>query len=270
MTVKEIYHSLLDNKIPLADIKGIFDGYFKIDFNSIILHEEDYCCSKEVFEDLLSKLKNGYPVNYLIGYIDILGMRFFLNEDTLIPRIETEDFIYNYLRQNYDLNGLKILDLCTGSGFIAILIKRYFKEATVFASDIVSNALTIAKKNSEYNKTDISFIKSDFLNDIDMKFDVIISNPPYIEEDNEDVNAPFEPHIALFSGKDGLDSYRKIFKLLDSRLTKKGSAFFEIESTNANKVINLFKSINDNYSIEIIKDLYQRDRYIKFEKINLD
>lgn len=270
MTVKEIYNSLLSNMIPLADVKGIFDGYFKIDFNTIMIHENDFCCSKEAYDILLSKLKQGYPVNYLIGYIDILGMRFFLNEDTLIPRIETEDFIYNNLRVNYNLNKRKVLDLCTGSGFIAILIKRYFNDAMVYASDIVDNALSMAKRNCEYNNVDVTFLKSDYLDDINMRFDFIVSNPPYIEEKNKDVNAPFEPHIALFSGEDGLDSYRHIFKLLDSRLNENGLAFFEIESTNADKVIKLFKSINTNYSIETIKDLYNRDRYIKFKKLNRD
>lgn len=259
MTYNEFFRKAKEANIPLADIRVVFNGYFKMPFDYLGIHGDEEAKNAD---EVLEKLKAGYPSNYLAGYIDILSLHILLNESTLIPRNETADFIYNYLYQ-LDLNGKKILDLCTGSGFIAIAIKKKFPNAIVYASDISSDALAIAKKSSEINNTAITFIQSDFLDDIHDKFDIIISNPPYIEEDSKDVDAPFEPHIALFSGKDGLDSYRSIFKSLFSHLNENGKAYFELESTNSKNTEKLFKDINkDKYHTEIWKDSYGRDRYL--------
>lgn len=266
MTYNEIFRELTDHQIPLADIKMIFDGYFHVEFDRLGILGEKEAVQKEEISNLIQKLESGYPVSYLVGYTDILSMRIFLNEDTLIPRIETEDFVYTYLRDHFDFNHKKVLDLCTGSGFIALAIKKIYKDADVTASDICENALKMAKKNSEFNNFKIKIVKSDFLNDIHEKFDVIISNPPYIEEDSKDVDAPFEPKLALFSGKDGLDSYRSIFHNLDSHLNKEGIAFFEMESTNVKKTVSLMEKENPNYEWKVIRDLYQRERYLQVKK----
>ncbi len=266
MTYNEIFHSLRENEIPLADIRDIFDGYFHVDFDRIgIIGDEDKV-SMEEFDILLKKLKSGYPVAYLIGYTDILSLHLFLNEDTLIPRMETADFIYSHIRENHDFDGKNILDLCTGSGFIALAIKKYFSSACVMGSDISDGALRMARKNAEYNNLDVSFVKSDFLKDIDRTFDVIISNPPYIEEDSNEVDAPFEPALALFSGKDGMDSYRSIFRDLDGHLNHGGYAFFELEAKNAQKTLRLMKEMNPDYESYVIKDLYGRDRFLVSRK----
>ena len=266
MTYNEIFRELAHHKIPLADIKMIFDGYFHVEFDRLGILGEKGNISEEEIYNLIQKLEKGYPVSYLVGYTDILSMRIFLNEDTLIPRIETEDFIYTYLKDHFDFNHKSILDLCTGSGFIALAIKKIYKDADVTASDICDNALKMAKKNSEFNDLKIKLIKSDFLNDIQEKYDVIISNPPYIEEDSKEVDAPFEPKLALFSGKDGLDSYRSIFHNLDSHLNKGGIAFFEMESSNAKKTVSLMEKENPNYTWKVINDLYQRERYLEVKK----
>lgn len=259
MTYNEFFRKAKEANIPLADIRVVFNGYFNMPFDYIGIHGDD---EAKGADEVLEKLKSGYPSNYLAGYIDILSLHILLNESTLIPRNETADFIYNYLYQ-MDLNGKKILDLCTGSGIIAIAVKKRFPNAIVYASDVSLDALSIAKKSSEINNTDITFMKSDFLKDIHDKFDIIISNPPYIEENSKDVDAPFEPHIALYSGKDGLDSYRSIFKDLPSHLNENGSAYFELESTNSTSTEKLFKEINkDRYHTEIWKDTYDRDRYL--------
>lgn len=264
MTYHQIFQTLTEHNIPLADIKVIFDGYFHVDFDRLgIIGKEN---GPKDITPLLEKLDQGYPVAYLVGYTDILSLHLFLNEDTLIPRIETEDFVYSYLKYNYDFNHKKVLDLCTGSGFIALAIKKIFPDAILYASDIVDNALSIARKNADYNHLDVTFLKSDFLKDIHDTFDVIISNPPYIEEDSKDVDAPFEPALALFSGKDGLDSYRSIFTDLDSHLNQGGLSFFELESTNSQKTLDLMHSKNPEYETRIIQDLYQRDRYLEAKK----
>lgn len=250
------------NNIPLADIKVIFDGVFHVDFDRLgIIGEKDE--PEKEYQFILKKLKAGYPAYYLAGYIDILSLHIFLNEDTLIPRTETEDFIYTYLKNNLDLNGKKILDLCTGSGFIAMACKKIYPGSIVDASDICENALSAAKRSAEYNSLDIRFIKSDFLEDIHDTYDVILCNPPYIEEGNDDVDAPFEPDLALYSGKDGLDSYRHIFRELKEHLNPNGISFFEMESTNVKNTVSVLMELCPDASYEVIEDCYQRQRYLK-------
>ena len=264
MKYNDILHILSQKGLPLADIKDIFDGYFKVEFDRLgIIGEEE--CQMDI-TPLLEKIDKHYQISYLVGYTYMAGMRIYLNQDTLIPRIETEDFILNYLNPNYDLNGKEVLDLCTGSGFIALLIKKLYPKAIVTGSDIVLNALEMAKKNAQYNDLNISFVQSDFLFDIHQKYDFIVSNPPYIEVGSKDVFAPYEPELALFSGVDGLDSYRAIFKELDSHLKEGGQAFFELESTNSKATFNLFRQCYPSYDAEVIQDLYKRDRYLVVKK----
>lgn len=214
--------------------------------------------------EVLTKLKHGYPAVYLVGYDTIRGLKIYLNEDVLIPRTETIEFLYDYLKNNFDLNNKTVLDLCTGSGVIALSVKNLYPEAKVTASDISIKALNLAMKSSLENKKEITFIQSDFLKDISASFDIIISNPPYIEEDSQDVDAPFEPELALFSGKDGCDSYRSIFKELENHLHKEGYAFFELEATNAKKVQDLFLSMYPKgYKTKLIQDMEKKDRYLE-------
>lgn len=264
MKAKEVYHQLL-SFLPLADIKTVFDGYFTIPFDSLLLNEEKEIEDKKAVE-AIKKLKQGYPANYLAGYINIAGLHLFLNKDTLIPRTETEDFVLNILPTYVDLSNKNILDLCTGGGFIACAVKKRWPTAKVIASDISDSALDCAKKSAFYNHLDITFLKSDFLKYIPDTFDVILSNPPYIEEDSKEVEAPFEPRLALYSGKDGLDSYRAIFTLLDSHLNVSGRAYFEIESTNKERTIALAKAMLPSYEMRITNDLYNRPRYLEMKK----
>lgn len=264
MTYNEFFREAQKIGIPIADIRVVFNGYFNMPFDYIGIHGDEE--AKDALK-ALELLKQGYPSNYLAGYIDMLSLHILLDESTLIPRNETADFIYNYLYQ-LDLNNKKILDLCTGSGFIAMALKKKFPNADIYASDISDQALSIAKKSSEINDTPIHFIHSDFLKDIKDTFDIIVSNPPYIEENSTDIFAPFEPALALFSGIDGLDSYRSIFSDLTSHLNKSGSAYFELESTNSQNTKNLFDSMNKgNFKSDIWKDSYGRDRYLIVESI---
>ncbi len=269
MTYNEIFSLYYKEGIPLADIRTVFDYVFHFPFSGLGIHGDmDQISSKEAI-NILNKLKVGYPAVYLSGYDIIRGNKIYLNENVLIPRTETIEFLYDYVKNNQDWNQKKILDLCTGSGFIAISLKSLFPEAEIHASDISDNALALAEKSAKENKKEIKFIKSDFLYNIDYIYDVIISNPPYIEEDSCEVNAPFEPSLALFSGKDGCDSYRKIFPLLNSHLSSHGLAFFELESTNAKKVATLLDDLTSNsFDEEIIYDMEGKPRYLKAKKKN--
>ncbi len=264
MTYNDFFREAQKIGIPIADIRVVFNGYFHMPFDYIGIHGEEE--AKDALK-ALELLKQGYPSNYLAGYIDMLSLHLLLDESTLIPRNETADFIYNYLYP-LDLNNKKILDLCTGSGFIAMALKKRYPSAEIYASDISNQALSIAKRSSEINDTPIHFIHSDFLKNIDDTFDIIVSNPPYIEENSKDVFAPFEPRLALFSGIDGLDSYRSIFLDLPAHLNKSGKAYFEIESTNSLNTKKLFDSMNkERFKSDIWKDSYGRDRYLIVESI---
>ncbi|MFA6829101.1 MAG: peptide chain release factor N(5)-glutamine methyltransferase [Bacilli bacterium] len=267
MTYNQAVSSFYNHKIPLADIRTVIDGYFGMDFNSLGIHGEEDSINEEDFKYVLERLQSGYPAVYLSGYDIIRENKVFLTEDVLIPRTETIAFIYGYLKGYYEFNNHKVLDLCTGSGFIAMAIKSIYPDSQVTASDISDKALDLAKKSAKFNNLDISFLKSDFLSDINDTFDVIISNPPYIEEDSIDTEAPFEPELALYSGKDGCDSYRKIFSLLDKKLNKDGAAFFELEASNALKVKDIFLSIYpQGYEITLIKDMENKNRYLEVRK----
>lgn len=264
MTYQEFFIKASSSHIPLADIRVIFDGYFRMPFDSIAIHGNE---KAEGAEEVLERLKEGYPANYLAGYIDILSLHLFLNESTLIPRNETAYFVHDDLFQR-DFQHKKILDLCTGSGLIAIAMKKHFPDADVYASDISEDALQIARKNAEYNETDIHFLHSDYLKTISDTFDVIICNPPYIEEGSKDVDAPFEPALALYSGKDGLDSFRSIFNDLTTHLNPGGEAYFELESTNAENTLSLFHQYNQKgFLTKLIRDCYGRNRFLSVKSI---
>lgn len=267
MKAEDLFRRLRMSRIPLADIRVVFNGYLDFPFDSISIHGDDEI-DDEKAEHAIKRLEEGYPANYLAGYIDILGLHLHLNEDTLIPRNETADFIYTNIKDNKDFDNKKILDLCTGSGFIALAIKKYHPSSDITGSDISEGALKIAIKNASENNLDVRFIKSDYFKDIDQVFDIVVCNPPYIEEDSKDVDAPFEPKIALYSGKDGLDSYRAIFIELHNHLIKGGIAYFELESTNSKNTENLFLSMHKKgYKTTILKDSYGRDRYLKIESL---
>lgn len=264
MTYQEFYNLCFKENIPLADIRIVLEGYFSFDFNRLGIDGNKDNISKDKANEIINKLKSGYPSCYIAGYDIIRENKIFLNENVLIPRTETISFIYGYIKDNYNFSNLNILDLCTGSGFIAIALKSLFESSNITASDISQEALNLAIKSAEYNNKEIKFIKSDFLKNIDEKFDVIISNPPYIEENSKDVDAPYEPSLALYSGKDGCDSYREIFKDLDSHLNDDGISFFELEASNALKVEELLHKIQENeFKTEIIYDMENKPRFLK-------
>ena len=268
MQLRKVISLYQEKGIPLADIKTVFDGYFHIPFEQAMFSLEEIEDSK--VKDTLLLLEKGYPANYLSGSITIQGIHLFLNEDTLIPRNETIAFVFEYIKDNYDFNQKKVLDLCTGSGLIALSIKKIYPESMVYASDISFSALNMAKKSAQEAKMDITFLHSDYLKDIKDSFDVILSNPPYIPLHAKDVQAPFEPALALFGGEDGLDPYRIILKDLYDHLNDKGLALFEMDSRNCYEVTydkdGLIQQYKDLYEIEAIKDVYQRYRYLKLVK----
>lgn len=203
----------------------------------------------------------GRPLWYCVGDTEFYGYKIKVDERVLIPRPETERLVETALGViNKDS---AVLDLCTGSGAIAIAVKKE-SDATVTAADISEDALAVAKENAELNSADIEFIKSDMFEDLKGRsFDVIISNPPYINKadmENLQNEVKFEPELALFGGEDGLDYYRTIAKYAPKFLNKGGALFMEIGYDQAEAVTKLLKKAKD---IKVIKDYEGNDRIVK-------
>lgn len=201
----------------------------------------------------------GRPLWYVLGTCDFYGYEFNVDERALIPRPETEELCYNALKEIKAEN--KVLDLCTGSGAIAITIKLK-SGASVTASDISKEALSLAHENAQKLGADISFVESDMFENIEGKFDFILSNPPYIKK--EDIKGlqkeiAFEPVSALDGGEDGLDFYRVIAAKAKEHLTENGKLFLEIGYDQKEALIDLFKDFSH---IEVLKDASQNDRIL--------
>ncbi len=257
MLSKDLIRLYTSKDIPLADTKEIIDFYFGLDFDRSETDTREMD-DKEAYS-VLERLKQGEPSAYITGYIISDGVKINLNRSTLIPRIETEEFVFETLYKE-DLSDKKVLDLCTGSGFIAMLIKHRFPSCDVTASDISDDCLSIAERSALENNLDIGFVRSDYLKDIEGRFDVIVSNPPYIGE-NEEVDAPFEPPLALYAGKEGLDSYVSIFKDLRKHVNVNSKCYFEL-GVNSQKVYSLAKETFPEADIRFIKDLENKNRYL--------
>ena len=176
--------------------------------------EELISVSKDIEHDY-KLLKDGYPIQYLIGYVDFYGYKINVNEDVLIPRYETEYLLEKVINISKKIfsNKINILDIGTGSGAISIVLKNELN-SNVTACDISKKALNVAINNAKINNSSIKFIKSDIFSNINDKFDIIISNPPYISSDEVIMDSvkKYEPNLALYAPKDGLYFYEEIIK----------------------------------------------------------
>ncbi|MBQ6285261.1 MAG: peptide chain release factor N(5)-glutamine methyltransferase [Bacilli bacterium] len=226
--------------------------------------EELLRVSKNIDEDY-NKLLNDYPIQYLIGYVDFYGYKINVNKNVLIPRYETEYLVektINYVKQIFD-RKVDILDIGTGSGAISIALKKNLK-SNITAVDISSEALDVAKENANINGTIIDFIESDVFSNVKGEFDVIISNPPYISEDEKIMDSvkKYEPHLALYAKDNGLYFYEKIIDESKKYLNKKFIIAFEIGWWQAESICNIAKKYYHDSKIIVEKDLSQKDRYI--------
>lgn len=219
------------------------------------------------FTKYIEQIIDGKPLQYITQKQEFMGIDFFVNEDVLIPQPDTEILVETVLDicKKYDKQSLRILDLCTGSGAIAISLSKILN-TQVFASDVSIKALKVAEKNNVMNNTKVEFIESNLFEKINgEKFDIIVSNPPYIK--NEEIKllskqVQNEPYIALSGGEDGLDFYRKIIDEAYKHINKNGYLCLEIGYDQKEDLIKLIKQ-NENYEYEnCIKDLSNNDRCI--------
>ena len=222
-------------------------------------------------ERLLSALKrrlDGEPMQYILGTQEFMGLEFKVTPDVLIPRADTETLVEAVLLENH---GMNVLDLCTGSGCIAVSIAHYNKNAYVHGIDISEAALRIAEENAEKNKVSdrVRFSRMDILSELPAGvYDVIVSNPPYIERDviptlQKEV-VGFEPHLALDGGTDGLDFYRRIAEIAPKLLQQSGIIYLEVGHTQAEAVEKLLSDVG--LKTDVIPDLCGIDRVVAGRK----
>ena len=220
--------------------------------------------------DLINKnINEDTPLSHLVGFDYFYDRKFKVTRDVLSPRMETEELIYKVLEyiKKSKKDSFRILDLCTGSGIIAITLKKEIVEkyTEIVASDISEKALSIAIENANNNNANITFIKSDLFDNISGKFDLIISNPPYISYKDKitikDNVLKYDPHLALFAEEDGIYFYRKIIENAVHYLSKDGVIFFEIGYDQKEKIFELGK--NNNFITTVYKDINDRDRIAK-------
>ena len=226
--------------------------------------EELLTVSKDIESDY-KKLLNKYPIQYLIGYVNFYGYKINVNESVLIPRYETEflvEKVIKYCKREFN-KKISILDIGTGSGCIGIVLSKEL-DSDVTCSDISDDALEVAKKNAKENNTNIKFINSDMLNNISDKYDLIISNPPYISYDEEVMESvkKYEPHLALYADNNGLYYYKEILKNISKNLKEKYIIAFEIGMNQAESISNIARKYLDNIKIVVEKDLSNKDRYL--------
>ena len=272
MQIKEI----LNKGNNILKEYNVDDSYIKtrILLSSILGKEKEYLMihdtekvndnAQKEFFDGIEKIKNGFPVQYIVHNQNFMGLEFYVTESVLIPQPDTEILVQECLNLIHSNN--KILDLCTGSGAIGISISKLLKEKNieVVLSDISKEALIVANINCKNNNVNCRLVESDLFENIEEKFDLIVSNPPYIETnviDNLDNEVKSEPIIALDGGIDGLDFYRKIAICAKDYLNINGYLCLEIGYNQNDAVVEILKK-NGYKDIYSKKDLGNNDRIV--------
>ena len=220
----------------------------------------------EIYKKEVMALEEGKPLQYVIGNVNFYGNKFYINENVLIPRFETEELVEQtteYIKKFFT-EPVDIIDLGCGSGVIGLTLEQKVSTNSVNLIDISEKALEVTKVNKEKLNSKANLIQSDMFENINKKYDVIISNPPYIKttEEIEDIVLNNEPHLALFAGVDGLDCYKKIINNLPNHMKDKCLVAFEIGMTQAGDITNLAKEVLGNIKVEVKKDLSGKDRML--------
>jgi release factor glutamine methyltransferase len=214
--------------------------------------------------EITRKRAQNIPLQYLLGYAWFYGYQFIVGKGVLIPRPETEILVEKVLREK---NRMKVLEIGTGSGAIAIILKKKHPQWQLTASDNSAAALQFAEQNIKLHQIELQLVKSDLFTKINGKFDIIVSNPPYISsKDYKKLPAEIklhEPAQALIAGERGLEFYKKILKNAKEHLTKNGVIYFEIGEEQADDITRL---ACDYRKVEIYKDLNGRDRVVRIER----
>lgn len=266
MKILEYYFQMtpgLKSKAQARDLGWLF----RYTLNGIDINEWQYRDISEkdaaVLAEGVNRLANDEPLAYILGTADFYWCKINVSPDVLIPRPETENLCDIIATQTKETN-CRMLDLCTGSGCIAIALKKAKPTWTVDAVDISPKAVEIARQNASQNAVDVNIFESDMWQNILAKYDIIVSNPPYIDSlgmaNLPDSVRNYEPHLALFGGDDGLDYYRNIAANAPQFLNANGSLYLEVGDNQAGAIAELLR---ENFiNIDIQKDLFGMERYV--------
>ena len=235
----------------------------------IIIHNKEELTIEQEnsYNEYVARIIIGEPIQYIIGKQEFMGIDFKVNPSVLIPQPDTEILVERTIEILKHLKEPKVLDLCTGSGAIAVSIAKYVPNSIIFASDISKQALEIARQNDNENK--VNFVHSNLFENIDGEFNVIVSNPPYIktsEIQRLSKEVQNEPLLALDGGQDGLFFYREIIKQAHKYLEEQGYLCIEIGEDQKEQVITLINNCSYYKNIQAFKDLSGHDRVIICEK----
>ncbi|HFH9945908.1 TPA: peptide chain release factor N(5)-glutamine methyltransferase [Streptococcus suis] len=231
----------------------------------LLLRQDVSPDDQELLNHIFQQLSQHRPAQYIIGKADFHGLEFAVDERVLIPRPETEELVDLILQEN-SRAGLRILDIGTGSGAIAISLAKARPDWQVVAVDISTDALAVAQENARSNQVSVQFIQSDVLQAVTGQFDIIVSNPPYISPDDKDeVGANVltsEPHLALFAEEDGLAIYRQIAEQAGAFLKENGKLYFEIGYKQGQALTDLLVLHFPEKRVRVIKDQFGQDRKV--------
>ncbi len=245
-------------KLNKTELNPIITGALKNPLTHYIMTDKINFLEYLKVKMVLYKISKHIPLNYILKNQNFCGFDFYVNKHVLAPRPETELLVGKTL--HFVKNGDKVLDLCTGSGCIAISLEKFLEEKDIIAHidavDISHKALKVAKKNAKLNSSNVNFIKSDLFENLKEKYDIIVSNPPYINK--EDMRAldievkKYDPALALYGGEDGLEFYKKIIESCKNYLSNNGIILFEIGINQENDVAKMLE--NKGFKTEIVKD----------------
>ena len=285
--LQNIFHKELDPIYGKDEVDSFFflstEHYIDLPRFQLVLQPEFTITKVEydVFFKTLESLKQQKPIQYILGETEFYGLPFKVNENVLIPRPETEEIValilQNIKKQKLNSKTIKVLDIGTGSGCIAVSLAKHLPNAKVYALDVSKKALKVAKANAELNNVEITFIEADILNEStwnlefkDLEFDTIVSNPPYVRQLEKAEIQPNvldnEPHLALFvEDNNPLKFYKAITDFAVDNLKQKGALFFEINQYFGEETKQLLVDVNFE-DIELRKDLNDNDRMLKGRK----
>lgn len=257
---ESFFYLILENKHKLRQIDLALN-------HELSFEESDFI----IWNELIKHLKNEVPIQYLLGKTNFYGLDFEVNENVLIPRPETEELVEWIINENSTPNKsekIKILDIGTGSGCIAISLAKNLPNAEVFAIDVSRKAIETAKRNAVTNNVDVTFMLLNILEAVEFtcQFDIIVSNPPYVRNlEKQEIKKnvlDYEPHLALFvEDDDALIFYRKIALLAKNALFENGKLYFEINQYLGKEMIQLMENMEFK-EVELRKDIYDNDRMI--------
>ncbi len=266
-------NNLIKKQAPLMVSKKLLKYILKVDDSYLLIHNEENLGENisSDFKEYIQKLNEEIPLQYITKNQEFMGLDFYVDENVLIPQPDTEILVEEVINICKNIDVLNILDLCTGSGAIGISLAKYLKDIKLTMTDISDKALEVAKRNAENNDVQEKclILKSDMFEKIDGKFDVIVSNPPYIEKEviiTLEKEVQNEPILALDGGIDGLDFYKIIANSAYKYLNDKGILVVEIGYNQKEEVMKLLNETNKYEKIYAKKDLSGNDRVIVAER----